>query len=123
MRWFSLIERTKKLGIGFATGFINGLIGVGGTLLVPSLIHFLRTERRIAHGTSLAIILPTSLISIFIYGKNGAMKYEIGIWIAIGGLVGGYLGARWLKRIPIIWLKRFFALLMIIAGTRMIYHS
>lgn len=110
-----------KLGIGVATGIINGLIGVGGTLLVPALIHLLGTERRIAHGTSLAIILPTSIVSIFIYGHSGAMPYGIGLLISCSGLVGGYIGARLLRKISVIWLKRIFSLLMIIAGIRMLW--
>lgn len=115
------MNRVRKLGIGLATGLINGLIGVGGTLLVPALIHLLGTDRRIAHGTSLAIILPTSLISIIIYGKSGALPYKVGFMIVIGGLLGGYLGAKLLRKISVIWLKRFFSILMIIAGLRMIW--
>lgn len=103
------------------TGLVNGLIGVGGTLLVPALVHMMGAERRIAHGTSLAIILPTSIVSIFIYGKSGAMPVDIGLLISIGGLAGGYLGARLLRKISVIWLKRSFSILMIIAGIRMLW--
>lgn len=103
------------------TGLVNGLIGVGGTLLVPALIHLLGTERRIAHGTSLAIILPTSLISVVIYSLSGAMPYEVSLYISIGGLLGGYIGARLLRKISVLWLKRLFSLLMIVAGIRMIW--
>ncbi|WP_205668495.1 sulfite exporter TauE/SafE family protein [Ammoniphilus sp. CFH 90114] len=112
---------SKKLGIGFLTGLINGLIGVGGTLLVPALIHVLGTDRRIAHGTSLAIILPTSIISIIIYSLSGAMPFNVSLYISIGGLLGGYVGARLLRKISVLWLKRIFSLLMIIAGIRMIW--
>ncbi|MEW9670794.1 sulfite exporter TauE/SafE family protein [Ammoniphilus sp. 3BR4] len=111
----------KRIGIGFMTGLVNGLIGVGGTLLVPALIHLLGIDRRIAHGTSLAIILPTSIISIVIYSMSGALPYEVSLYISIGGLVGGYVGARLLRRISVLWLKRLFSLLMILAGIRMIW--
>ena len=111
----------KRVGIGALTGLINGLIGVGGTLLVPALVHIIGTDRRIAHGTSLAIILPTSLVSIFIYGKAGAVPYHIAIIISIGGLLGGYIGARLLRKISVVWLKRLFSILMIVAGIRMIW--
>ncbi|HJV44435.1 MAG TPA: sulfite exporter TauE/SafE family protein [Bacillota bacterium] len=111
----------KKMGIGLFTGFINGLIGVGGTLLVPALIHILGTERKTAHGTSLAIIFPISLISIIIYRKYGVMPYRIGFLISIGGLIGGYIGAKLLRRISTLWLKRIFATLMIYAGIRMLW--
>ncbi|WP_134699967.1 sulfite exporter TauE/SafE family protein [Ammoniphilus sp. YIM 78166] len=115
------MNRTKKLAIGIFTGLINGLIGVGGTLLVPALVHLLGTERRMAHGTSLAIILPISLVSIVIYSKSGAMPFEAGLLISAGGLFGGYLGARLLRRISQLWLKRLFSIFMIIAGIRMIW--
>lgn len=110
----------KKVAIGLLTGFINGLIGVGGTLLVPALVHLLGTERKTAHGTSLAIILPITIISIYIYSTHGVMPYRIGLLISIGGLLGGYVGAKLLRRISTIWLKRAFALLMIYAGIRML---
>lgn len=115
------MNRIRMVGIGLATGLINGLIGVGGTLLVPALIHLVGTERRIAHGTSLAIILPTSLVSILIYGRFGAMPYGVGLMIALGGLLGGFIGAKLLRKISVVWLKRFFSILMIIAGLRMIW--
>ncbi|MCF6092624.1 sulfite exporter TauE/SafE family protein [Microaerobacter geothermalis] len=112
-KWFQLI-------IGIGTGLINGLIGVGGTLLVPALVHFIQVPRKIAHGSSIAIILPTSLISIFIYKNHLQIPLNEILPLMLGGMVGGFIGAKLLKRFSNRWLKRLFSILMVVAGIRML---
>ena len=113
MKFFSVI-------IGFIAGIVNGLLGVGGTILVPAMIYMLHTERRLAHGTALLIIFPTSIVSTFVYLQNGSVDLQLAWQLAIGGVVGSYIGAKALRRISMKWVKRIFAIVMIVAGIRMV---
>lgn len=107
--------------IGIITGFVNGLIGIGGgTILIPAMVFLLGEEQHIAHGTSLAIILPTALVSTFIYQANNHMDWGLAMQIAASGMVGGYLGACLMERIPAPRLKQLFGLFMVLAGVRMV---
>lgn len=111
-----------RLGlIGILTGFINGLLGIGGgTVLIPAMVYFFGVQQHIAHGTSLAIILPTALVSALIYRLNNYLDWALTLKIAASGMVGGYLGAKIMEKIPARRLKQFFGLFMILAGARMV---
>ena len=106
--------------IGFIAGIINGLLGVGGTILVPAMIYMLHIERRLAHGTALMIIFPTSVVSTFVYLQNGSVDLQLAWKLAAGGIVGSYIGAKALRKLSMIWVKRIFAIVMIVAGVRMV---
>jgi uncharacterized membrane protein YfcA len=108
--------------IGVLTGFINGLLGIGGgTILIPAMVLFLHVEQHLAHGTSLAVILPTALISSLVYRANNYLDWSLALKIALSGMIGGYLGAKIMEKIPARRLKQFFGLFMIIAGARMVF--
>jgi uncharacterized membrane protein YfcA len=51
--------------VGVAAGFLSGMFGVGGgILLVPGLVLVAKMDQRLAHGTSLAAVLPISASSL-----------------------------------------------------------
>lgn len=111
----------KLLAIGLVTGLVNGLLGIGGgTILIPCMVFLLGISQHQAHGTSLAIILPTALVSAFIYGLNNDLNIRLALQVALGGIAGGYLGARLMNFIPALTLKKFFAVFMFLAGLRMV---
>lgn len=109
-------------GIGVVTGLVNGLLGIGGgTILIPAMVFFLGEEQHVAHGTSLAIILPTAFVSAYVYQSYGHMNWSLVFQVAVGGVIGGYLGAKLMEKIPALRLKQLFGLFMILAGARMVF--
>lgn len=109
-------------GIGIITGIINGLLGIGGgTILIPAMVFLLHREQHTAHGTSLAIILPTAIVSTLVYHANSHIDWELALKIALSGMLGGYLGARLMEHIPATKLRLLFGLFMATAGLRMIF--
>ncbi len=110
------------LGIGIVTGLINGLLGVGGgTVLIPSMVFLLGVSQHQAHGTSLAVILPTTVASSIIYGLNKGLNFPVALEVVIGGIAGGYIGAKLMNRIPANRLRQFFGVFMFLAGLRMMF--
>ncbi|MDW7675774.1 MAG: TSUP family transporter, partial [Bacillota bacterium] len=72
--------------IGLLSGLVNGLLGIGGgTILIPAMVFLLYERQHQAHGTSLAIILPTAIVSTFIYGSHGNLDLMLALQVAIGG--------------------------------------
>jgi len=111
----------RLLVIGLITGLVNGLLGIGGgTILIPCMVFLLGISQHQAHGTSLAIILPTALVSALVYGLNSDLDIKLSLQVALGGMTGGYLGARLMNHIPALALKKFFAVFMFLAGLRMV---
>lgn len=111
----------KLVGIGLATGLINGLFGSGGgTLVVPALVFLLGIEDYKAHATAISIILPLSIISSYIYFKNNIIRFDIGLSIILGGVIGSILGAKLLNKVPIPILRKIFGSVIIYTAIRMI---
>ncbi|QEK12404.1 sulfite exporter TauE/SafE family protein [Crassaminicella thermophila] len=112
----------KFILLGFIAGLINGLLGSGGgTILVPGMFFLLDIEEHKAHATAISVILPLALVSAFIYIKHGVIVWNITFKIMIGGILGGYIGANLLSKIPGNLLRKIFAIFMIIAAIRMVF--
>ena len=111
----------KLLSVGLLTGLINGLLGIGGgTVLIPAMVFLMGIRQHQAHGTSLAVILPTALVSSIVYGLNKNLDLALAIKVATSGMVGGYIGAKLMNHISARHLRKFFGLFMIIAGLKMV---
>lgn len=108
--------------IGFISGVINGLFGGGGgTILVLALTLILGISQHKAQATAISVILPLSLISSYIYYKGGFAAADIAFKIAVGGVIGSYIGSSILNKIPANHLKNIFSIFMIIAAIRMLF--
>lgn len=111
----------KLISIGLLTGFINGIFGSGGgTIVVPSLVFLIGLEDYKAHATAISVILPLSIISTIVYALKKGISLGIGLLVALGGVVGSFLGAKYLKKIPKKLLRRIFGCVLIYTGLRMV---
>jgi uncharacterized membrane protein YfcA len=107
--------------IGLVTGIANGLFGSGGgTIVVPAMVLLLKEEEHVAHATAISIILPLTLVSAFIYVSNSYIDWNLTVKTMLGGIVGGYLGAKLLNVCPSHVLRKIFAVFIIAAAVRMI---
>jgi uncharacterized protein len=70
--------------IGFFSGMLSGLVGVGGgIIIVPCLIYFLALTQKQAQGTSLAVLtLPVVFLGMWQYYKNGQIDFKIVVILA-----------------------------------------
>lgn len=89
-------------------------------ILVPAFVYLLHIDSTKARGTSLCCILPMVLTSSFFYYKGNFIDWKIAIFCAIGGSVGGYIGARLLKKVPERILKIIFTVFLIYVSYKMI---
>ena len=108
--------------IGLLAGIVSGLFSTGGgMILVPAFIYLLKIEDSKARGTSVFCILPMVITSSFFYYKGHYIDWEIAILCAIGGTIGGYIGAKILKKIPEKKMKIIFTIFIIYAAYNMIF--
>ena len=114
-------------GLGLLVGFVAGLLGVGGGLIiVPVLIVMLHAqglaagmEPQLALGTSLASILFTSLSSVRAHHRHGAVEWPLVLRIAPGVVLGTLIGAMLATRMSAIVLKLFFVAFLFYAAIQM----
>lgn len=104
---------------GAAAGVANGLFGAGGGLfLVPLLAGPIGLEEKRAFATSVAIILPLSVVSYVLFCLHGGNVWTEALPYLIGGVAGGLLSAKLFKKISAVWLHRLFGILILYGGIK-----
>lgn len=123
--------RLALFGVGGAIGGVSSLVGIGGgSMSVPFLVWCNVTMHN-AIGTSAAIGFPIALAGAAGYLLNGLPialpPHTLGyiylpalIGVAAASIVTAPLGARLAHSLPIGGLKKIFALLLIVMGTKML---
>lgn len=112
----------KLLSLGFATGIVNGVFGSGGgMIIVPALVFFLGLKDYKAHATAISIIFPLTIISTLIYLLNNTISFKTSALVMIGGLLGSFIGAKLLNKIPSKVLRKVFGFIIIYTAIRMIW--
>ena len=107
--------------IGICAGFASGLLGVGGGFLIVPLQYFLLKyigvepdlAILISLGTSLAIIIPTSLSGAYRHTKTMDNIVMPGIRLGIFGIIGGFLGGFAASALPSRTLEIIFGCLLL----------
>ena len=125
-----LINLLLVLGIAAAVaGFLAGLLGVGGgIIMVPALYYAFTvldfdiiTRMHLSVGTSLAIIIPTSIISTKTHMEYDAVDFKMvksfGIFILFGVIAGTFLAVN-LKTAALVL---FFSIFAFIVGLFFIF--
>ena len=111
----------KKISTGLIAGLISGLFAAGGGMIVvPALIHLFKLEDAKARATSVFAILPMVITSGIFYYRNDYIDWNLGIKCAIGGTIGGILGAKLLKKVSSKTLKIMFLMFLIYTSVKMI---
>lgn len=113
------IEYLKRILIGISAGIISGLFAAGGGMIVvPALIHIFDLDDAKARATSVFAILPMVITSGIFYYRNNYIDWNIGIKCAIGGIVGGFIGAKLLKKLSSKILRILFIMFLIYTSVR-----
>ncbi|MBC7702529.1 MAG: sulfite exporter TauE/SafE family protein [Rhodoferax sp.] len=121
----SLIVELALLGL--CTGFLAGLLGLGGGMLMVPVLTFLLHARgfpeaytvKMAVATSLATICFTSLSSVRAHHKRGAVLWPVARQLAPGILVGSFLGSQIASALPSRLLGYLFAVFVTFSATQM----
>ena len=107
--------------IGAAGGALSGFFGVGGGIvLVPLILLMIGPTRRVAHATSLGAIVALSAAGMVGFAISDQVHWIAGLTLGAGGVVGGAVGAHYMNRLSARALKLIFAVVLIVAGLRMV---
>ncbi len=109
--------------IGLAAGTLGGLVGVGGgIIIVPALIYIVGFSQFQAQGTSLALIMfPVGILAVIQYYKKGYINFNYVALLAVGFVIGGYLGSKLTLSLRQDTVKKVFAILMLIIAIKMLF--
>jgi uncharacterized membrane protein YfcA len=105
---------------GFLAGVAGGVLGVGGGIVfVPALTVGLGVPQAVAQGTSLAAIVPTSLVGAVTADREGnVVRSRLFVMCALGA-VGGGAGALLALALPPGVLTRVFGVFLLASAWRL----
>lgn len=110
----------KAAVVGAVAGFISGLLGIGGgVIVVPGLVLLVGLNQYSAAATSVATIVGSLAAALFAFSSEGTVDWTTAAIIFIGAAVGAWAGAKWMDRIPEHLLAGTFAAVMGVAAIRM----
>lgn len=111
--------------IGLAAGFLSGLVGIGGgIIMVPALVFVLGFTQKQAQGTSLGVlVLPVVALAVWQYYKQGQINFNYVFVIAISFFAGGYLGSKLALHISDDKVKKIFAFVMLLLSLKMLFFD
>ena len=123
---------TAMFGVGGVIGGVSSLVGIGGGSLSVPFLTWCNTAIHRAIGTSAAIGFPIALAGAAGYVVNGLSvqlpPYSLGFvylpalaGIAAASIVTAPVGAKLAHSLPVDRLKKIFALLLIVMGTKMLW--
>jgi uncharacterized membrane protein YfcA len=98
------------------------LLGVGGGfVMIPLLVLWAKVPQHRANGTSLLAIIPIATVGALVYYFQGArpeVDLHFALLVMVGSVVGAYLGARAMSRIPEAELKLGVVILLVAVGCK-----
>jgi uncharacterized membrane protein YfcA len=116
--------------LALAVGVVGGIYGIGGgSILGPILV---------GRGLPVALVAPAALASTFLTSITGALTYgvlamttsgdiapawSVGLLCGLGGIAGGYLGARLQPRVPERGLRRLLGTLAVAIAVLYVIQS
>ncbi len=104
---------------GMFTGFLSGMMGVGGgSIMVPAMVLLAGFEQHVAQGSSLLAMVPAGAVGAFTHWKLGNVRTTILTGLIAGILVGTYLGGTLAHFLSEAMLRILFTAVLIWTGLR-----
>lgn len=117
----SVIAALALVLIGFATGVLAGLLGIGGgVVMVPAMVVFFGELSVVAKGTSVAVIIPTSLMGTWRNWKANNIDLRAAAIVGLSGVASAVAGGTIADIMSEELSNVLFASLIVIVAIRMI---
>ena len=116
------------VGLGLAVGLLSGLFGVGGGFLMTPLLIMLGIPSTVAAATDSNQIVAASTSGTYAHWKVGNVDFKMGLYLLIGGFIGGLFGVQAIKVLKAMGnadfvIKMTYVLMLGIVGTYMFIES
>jgi len=116
------ISPLAPLILGFFTGILTVLLGVGGGfILVPAMLYLLGMGTQVVVGTSLFQILFVTAAATMVHATTTkAVDIVLAVLLLLGSVAGAQLGARFAQKAKPEYLRLALALIVILVALRML---
>ncbi len=114
----------SKIGTGGIAGFLAGLLGIGGGMvMVPLQILLLGERIKVAIRTSLGVIVSAALSTCIVHASHGNVLFLQGLILGVGGLLGTQISSRILLKLPDCLLSKIFSLFLFSMSILMFWQA
>lgn len=115
-----IVNALVVIGTGVLTGFMSGLLGIGGGMvMIPALVILLCVSQKAAQGVSLAAILPTAFTGMLMHRGMGNVDFRVGKWVGLGAALGAFAGASVAAGVETKALKIIFGVFLLVMAALM----
>lgn len=116
------ISPLAPLLLGFATGILTMLLGVGGGfILIPAMLYLLGMPAQVVVGTSLFQILFVSAAATMVHSvTTKAVDIVLAVLLLLGSVVGAQVGARFAAKAKPEYLRLALAVMVLLVALRMV---
>ena len=104
--------------VGLFVGAIAGFFGVGGGMILVPILMLIGFDIKAAIGMSVVQMVFSSVYGSYINYKKGKLEINEGLWVGIGGIIGGVIGAHFTDILPKEILQYIFLALVVFALIR-----
>lgn len=111
--------------LGLSAGILSGMFGIGGgIIIIPVLLYVFKFSQHMAQGTTLALMIPPiGILAAWEYYKHGYVNIQAVLFICLGFVLGGLIGAKFVPDIPSLILTKMFGMILLIIAVRMIFFK
>jgi len=115
------ISPLAPLGLGFISGMLTVLLGVGGGfIMVPAMIYLLGMSAQVVVGTSLLQILFVTAATTLVHATTTrSVDIVLAVLLLLGSVIGAQYGARFAQRMKPELLRMFLAIIVLAVALRM----
>lgn len=99
-------------------GGLIGCIGIGGVLLVPTLIYLGGIDVRTAIAAAMFSYIVTGIIGAAIFARHGSIRWPMAIWLCVGAMPAAFAGSWASNVVSATLLELVITALILMAGIR-----
>lgn len=115
------ISPLAPLGLGFVSGMLTVLLGVGGGfIMVPAMIYLLGMSAQVVVGTSLLQILFVTAVTTLVHATTTrSVDIVLAVLLLLGSVIGAQYGARLAQKMKPELLRLLLAFVVLVVAIRM----
>ena len=109
--------------IGFGSGIIGSLIGVGGGIVMTPVLTYMGFSPAVIASSSLIAVFATSLSSTLTYIRKKYINYRLGLQLALPAIPGSVIGGFFSNFVSLDYFKIYFAILLASVGLYLCFKN
>lgn len=107
------------IAVGVLVGGLSGFFGIGGGMILVPILMFLGFDIKTAIEISIVQMVFSSIYGSYLNHKKGSLVLGEGIWVGVGGFLGGFAGAYFSTLVSSDFLEYLFFSLLVFALYRL----